>query len=364
LSTDLDRRPRDGAEGARVDGAQPEAGPGLGGSVANRLVVGVLFGVVVYSGIVFWLGADSLAEALRDFPLWIVPAACGLSFANYALRFWKWERYRRLLGIEVDRRTSWVVYLSGFSMGVTPGKMGEVLKSWLLRRTSGTPIHKSAPIVVAERYTDLVGYLLLVAVGGIATRPEYQWIFWATLALCVVGLALAGSRRVARWSTRALAHTPFLWRLASRVEGSFESVRVLLSPREVIAPTLLSAVSWGLECAGFWLIANGVADQPVDFSFCVFAYAISAVAGALAIVVPGGIGVTEGLLGTLLRRELQPALDARLGAELAIGVARGQAAGAVILARLCTLWFGVLVGLVALGLFKRRFGRLPAPVED
>jgi uncharacterized protein (TIRG00374 family) len=338
--------------------------PLLRRGLGSRLALGTLFGVVVYSGIVFWLGADALLQALRGFPLWIVPAACALSFANYALRFLKWERYRRLLGIEIDRGSSWLIYLSGLSMGITPGKMGEVLKSWLLRRTAGTPIHKSAPIVVAERYTDLVGYLLLVALGGIATRPQYQWIFWATLGLCVIGLGLAGSRRFARAATEVLARTPGLSRIAPRVEGSFESVRVLLTPREVIVPTLLSTLSWGFECVGFWLIANGVAGSPVSFSFCVFAYAISAVAGALAIVVPGGLGVTEGLLGTLLRRELQPGLERGLTTEVAIGVARGQAAGAVILARLCTLWFGVLVGLVSLWMFRARSARQGRPMSE
>ncbi|QDU67289.1 lysylphosphatidylglycerol synthase transmembrane domain-containing protein [Engelhardtia mirabilis] len=336
-----------------------------GGNIGRRMAVGLGLGIALYSAMVFWRGTDSLAEALADFPLWIVPAACALSFTNYALRFLKWERYRRLLGIEISLRDSWTVYLAGFSMGITPGKMGEVLKSWLLRRTSGTPVHKSAPIVVAERVTDLLGYLLLVAVGGIATSPEYQLIFWATLALCVFGIGLAGSRTFARLVAKTVSRTPYFWRLAGKVEGAFESTRLLLSPREVIGPTLLSMVSWGLECVGFWLIASAVADTEVPFLFCVFAYSISAVGGAVAVLVPGGLGVTEGLLGTLLRRQVQPGLEASMAPAIAIEVARSQAAAAVILARLCTLWFGVVVGLVALAAFRKRYGDVgPSEVED
>lgn len=336
-----------------------------GSSIGRRMVAGLALGVVLYSAMVFWRGTDSLAEALADFPLWLIPAACGLSFANYALRFLKWERYRRLLGIEIPLGTSWTIYLAGFSMGITPGKMGEVLKSWLLRRTAGTPIHKSAPIVVAERVTDLLGYLILVAIGGLVSHPSYQWIFGGTLALCVVGIALAGSQTFARRTARTVSRTPYFWRLAGKVEGAFESTRLLLSPREIIGPTLLSTVSWGLECVGFWLIANGLSNDPVPLLFCVFAYSISAVGGAVAILLPGGLGVTEGLLGTLLRRELQPGLEAKLAPQVALELARSQAAAAVILARLCTLWFGVLVGLAALAVFKRRYGALdPAELQD
>jgi hypothetical protein len=40
--------------------------------------------------------------------------------------------------------------------------------------------------VVAERFTDLLGFLVLVAVGGLATAPEHAWVFWSTLGLCAV----------------------------------------------------------------------------------------------------------------------------------------------------------------------------------
>ena len=331
-----------------------------GKPLGRRILGGILLGVALYAAIVLWSGWERLAQVVAGVPIWVLPAACGLSFGNYALRFLKWEQYRRLLGIELDLARSWQIYLAGFSMGITPGKMGEVLKSWLLRRVTGTPIHRSAPIVVAERFTDLTGYLILVAVGGLASAPEYQWLFWSTLAVSAVAVGAAGSRRVAWFVTRCVAHLPYLWRLAPRVEGSFESTRVLLSPRAVIGPTLLSSVSWGLECTGFYVIANAIAVEHVDFLFCTFAYALSAVAGAVMILVPGGLGVTEGLLGTLLRRKLQPGIATRLGTDGALELARAQAAGAVLLARLATLWFGVLVGVIALAAFERRYGR----VED
>jgi len=55
---------------------------------------------------------------------------------------------------------------------------------------------------------------------------------------------------------------------------------------------------------------------------------------------PGGLGVTEaGMLAML--------------AELATGCNRSVAAAATFVTRLCTLWFAVLVGIVALLIFAR-----------
>ncbi len=327
-----------------------------------------MFGVLVYVGISLWVGLDDFQDALADLPLVLLPIACGLSFTNYLIRFIKWERYRKLLGIELARGTSFLVYMAGFSMGITPGKMGELIKSWLIKQINGVRIHQSAPIVVAERVTDLLGYLILVAVGGLASHPQYQGVFWLVLGLCGLGIALAGSHRFSTFVHAVVSRTPVVSRLAPKVKGSFESTRILLSPREIVLPTLLSAVSWGCECVGFWLIADALVDADVSFLFAVFAYSFSAVAGAVLILFPGGIGPTEGLLGSLLRRQYQQGMDpATLGLAHLSGAAldealrsatRPAAGAAVLLTRLCTLWFGVAVGMVALAIFRKRFGAL------
>jgi uncharacterized protein (TIRG00374 family) len=322
--------------------------------MGRRLFAGVLFGVLVYAGMALWADAPGLLRTLRGLPLWVVPAACGLSLANYAVRFIKWQRYLALLEIDLDRRTSALIYLSGLSMSVTPGKMGEVFKSWLIRKVTGTPIHTSAPIVVAERYTDLLGYLILVAIGGIRTLPDYAWMFWAMLGLCALGLFLAGSEGFSRLVARSFRRLPYVWRLVPRIEGSFASTRVLLAPREVVVPTLVSVLGWGAECTGFWLIANAVVPGSTPFLYAVFAYAFSAVAGAVLIIFPGGLGVTEFSLGRAVRLELSA-----LG--YAEEVARQMATGITILARLCTLWFAVLVGFVATALFRRLHGAVEEP---
>ena len=105
-------------------------------------------------------------------------------------------------------------------------------------------------------------------------------------------------------------------------------------------------MGWGLECFGFWLIADSLTEGDVPLLFATYAFALSAVAGAVLILFPGGLGVTEGTLSGLLAaryRSLGVAADA----------ARAKAVAATMIIRLCTLWFAVGVGLLALGLFTR-----------
>lgn len=325
-------------------------------SLISRIVLGVALGALVYLAFVLYAGIDDVRAALADFPPLLLPAAMALSFLNYVVRFPRWERYRALLGIELARRTSFLIYLAGLALTVTPGKLGEAFKSLLVRQVAGTPIHRSAPIVLAERFTDLLGFLVLLAVGGLASRPELGWVFWATLGLCALLLALASSVRVGRLALALVARAPLVGRLAPRIEGALHSTRVLLRPRELAAPTLLATVGWGLECVAFWLVASHFVPGFLELSFCAYTFALAAVAGAVLVIFPGGLGVTEASMGALLggeftRRGLSPAQAA------------AAAASATLLIRLATLWFAVGVGLTATLLFARRHGAVPDPAR-
>jgi uncharacterized protein (TIRG00374 family) len=75
-----------------------------------------------------------------------------------------------------------------------------------------------------------------------------------------------------------------------------------------------------------------------------FVYATSTLAGALAIITPGGMGVTEGALVAQLHEVGKVPME--------------NASATTILVRFATLWFAVIVGFVALTLLKRRYPTL------
>ena len=57
---------------------------------------------------------------------------------------------------------------------MTPGKVGELLKAWLLRARAGTPMAVSAPVILAERLTDGVAMLILASAGLLLYRHGWQ----------------------------------------------------------------------------------------------------------------------------------------------------------------------------------------------
>ncbi|WP_156040350.1 lysylphosphatidylglycerol synthase transmembrane domain-containing protein [Chondromyces apiculatus] len=317
--------------------------------LGRRLVVVMLLGIAVYGVIILSRGLTQISVSLQTYAWWTFAAACGLAFTNYLLRFLKWEYYLAHLDVRgIPKGESLLTFLSGFVLTVTPGKVGEVFKSVILQQTRGIPIARTAPIVVAERVTDLIGVIVIITVGSISFPGG---ALWATLGAIVVGVLLmvVASTKVSDGLLRALTLLPGpLGRLAARIGPkiavALHGLRGLTAPSKLIWPTILSIGAWGLEGLGLWVILGGFSVRP-PLSLTAFFYATATLAGAL-VPLPGGLGVTDKLLEEQM---------AHLG-----GVPSATATAAMLLIRFATLWFAVAVGFVALGALRLRYPQMNA----
>jgi uncharacterized protein (TIRG00374 family) len=314
----------------------------------GRVLLGVAAGVAVYVGFSIWANAREVGAALARFRWTAAAVAAALAAGNYGLRWVRWEYYLRRLEIRIAAKDSVLVFLAGFALTVTPGKLGEAVKALLLRQSHGIPAARTAPIVIAERITDLIALLLLALVGVFTFEVDRRFLGAGAVAVGVA-LAVIGSESVsARLLSLCERVTP-LARFVPKLREAQAAAAALLRPGPLVVTTLLSVGSWFLECLAFWTVVHGFPGVALGVQPATFIYASMTVAGALSFL-PGGLGITEaGML----------ALLTTFGA----GIARGTAAAATFVTRACTLWFAVAIGVVALTMYSRR-GRAAAITAD
>jgi uncharacterized protein (TIRG00374 family) len=315
--------------------------------IVRRVVAVMMVGVLLYGAFLVYTGLADVGARFANFGWWSFFAACGLAAVNYFLRFLKWEFYLGVLGIRgIPKVESLLTFLSGFVLTVSPGKVGEVFKSLVLYRTRGVPVERTAPIVVAERVTDLIGVIVMIAVGSLGFKGGLVWAA-AGSALVLSLLVFIASPRLSGSFVRILGRLPgplgaMGGRLAPRITTALEQLREMTTPTRLIVPTLLSIVGWSLEGVGLWLILKGFA-QTTTLTLASFSYATATLAGAI-VPLPGGLGVTDKLIEQQL---------VHLG-----NVPTAAALAAMLLIRFATLWFAVLVGFTALGLLRAQNPKL------
>lgn len=307
----------------------------------RKFAVSLLFGLLVLTVLALAGDLPKVLTALSHFPFGYLPAILLLTLWNYAGRFVKWHLYLRTLHIPAGFADSLGIFLCGLSMAVTPGKAGELLKCVLLRRRVGTPIAASAPVVLSERLTDGLAMMGLAATGLFLYRQAVP----AIVALLVVFLAVVVLTQLPITRDRLLPWLLRHPRLAQRAESVrhlYTSARVLLAPRLLLLAVGIGLISWSGECVAFYLVLLGLGFH-AGWTLLIqaaFVLAVSTLVGS-ATLLPGGLGTAESSSAVLL-----------------VAVAHASttdAVAATLLIRLCTLWFGVTVGLISLFLYRKRF---------
>lgn len=330
--------------------AQPNAGDQPSNATASllrrnlpRLVAGLLLAVLVISGLALFSDVQSLGSAFRQFDWSLSVPVLLLTLGNYMLRWGKWEVYIRQARVPSMRLvTSALIFLAGFSMSLTPGKVGEVIKGVLVKRETGTPVSKTAAVIAAERITDGLAMLALAVIG------LTQFSYGRPLVALTVGGAVA--------VILVLQRPDMMLALLARFEGNrlagtvlvhahhfLATSNVLLRPRLLTAAVAVGILSWGMECLALYLILIGLG---LDASWhllliATFVLSVSSVFGAISML-PGGLGVAEASVTGMLLLLIDDAT-----------MTKGVAAAATLLVRFSTLWFGVLLGFAALALLRK-----------
>ena len=310
---------------------EPQAVPAPA-SPLRKIIPGLLLGFLAIVVVSLIGDLRQVGQLMVHFNWWIFPLALTFTLFNYSLRFVKWHFYIRQIGGEnLPWRQSLRLFVAGFPLAVSPGKVGEVLKAVWLNHYTGIPVAKGVSVVVAERISDGLAVLLLSTLGVMA-YPQY----WLAFVIVLVGLlgviTISQVRPAALWLLDQGERIKPVKRVVHTLREFYEGSFMLFKPRATFLAVGLGMVSWFGEGIGFYLLLLGLGFAPSTplFGLAVFTLAFSTVIGAVS-ALPGGLGAAEASIAGML--------------VLLGGMEPAMAAAATLLVRLATFWFGVVLGL-------------------
>lgn len=308
--------------------------------IKNRIFISIAIAGIIYLAFMIYADYEKVLISFRNFNWLLFPLLLLLSLGNYISRFFKWQYYLKIINIQLHKIDSLSIFLSGLIMSVTPGKFGELLKSYLVKQVNGTPISKTAPIVFAERATDFLS-LTIMAIAGAYYFSYGKNVIIIISFLIIIGLIILTNRTLAEKLLELFSKIKFLQKHISKIKQLYESSFQLLAFKPLIMMTLLSIVSWGFECLGFYYILKNFSSS-ITLLWSFFSYSFSTIVGAVSML-PGGLGVTEGSL-TLM--------------TVKMGVPESDAFASTFIVRTVTLWFAVLIGAISVLIYQKRFGKI------
>jgi uncharacterized protein (TIRG00374 family) len=318
----------------------------------NRLLIGLVLGFGVIAATMLLSDVSKLVEQAVAFPWLIMIPVLGLRLLNWVLRFFKWHYYLHVVGVKDLRvEDSAAVFVSGFVLSLSPGKVAEVLKALVVKGLTETPVAVTLPVVAAERLSDGLAVVLLLAVSiGMLSADQY----WPVVAICLVLLGalivVLQVRPLCLWLLDRAARLPLIRRFAGPLYDFYASSYEIVRWRSIVVATGLGMAGSLLDGLGVYLILLGLGlpAGPDLFYQALLVISLSVVVGSLS-ALPGGLGAADLSIGVTL--------------QMVAGLSGAEAGFATLLARFVQLWWGVLVGAGVGFVYRKRLLQASAEGE-
>lgn len=257
-------------------------------------------------------------EALAQVKWWVVPIYVASLFAFFYVRATRWRYLLRSFAEVPTKRLVAVSWISFAAILVLPFRIGEFVRPIMIREKGKISLVAATGTIVAERIVDglFVSGILAAAllwVTPIDPLPEavvglpslkvaaVRGSGFAILGVFTIAFAVIAvfyfARNFARTATLkvfGLVSKSLAEKLASIAENLANGLNFLGRPKDALPFLFETALYWGINIAGMWLLAWGCGVRHADGSAIHFveAAAIMGMLGA-TILIPG----PPGLLG-------------------------------------------------------------------
>jgi len=309
--------------------------------VKKKAFIIIILFVIFYVIFAIYYDANQFIESLDKInPYFIILIL--LSFtAGILIKGLRQMLFLRHLGIRIPHKQNMIIYLAGLSLLITPAGLGGVIKSHFLLKKYNQPVSKTIPVVIVERYHDVLTVLCIIIIFSIIAGITYL-----TIPIVIIGAFLFISLIAVRKRKifpifQKLIHKLKIFQTLENQSNEFNESLVSFTSRKILfSGWLVGMAGWSFDALGIFLCFQAFG---LDFDFF-----ISAVIGLSSILfgaltfIPGGVGVTEVSFVELLS---------------IYGIESSVSSALALFLRLLSIWFATCIGIVAtkFALSKNKF---------
>ena len=298
------------------------------GNVILLIITGT---IVLYAIFLFVLDFNLIQEKISDFKINYLPIILILVTLSVIPLFIKWYFLLKNCEIEIPLAKSITVFLSGMAFDITPGQIGALMKSQILKTSSNIPRTKTAPIVLVEKVYDLIGAILASIIGIIILGLDTYLIIIVILVLATIFFFMY-YRPAAELFFNLITKIKFFSKYVENLSEFHEIIQKSTNVKVATICIILAVTYWFLISVAVYYTLIAFDIDVLDYFKVLSIYATSSLLGAISFI-PGGIGITEGTLAGLLTLE-------------GIGVSTALILSVMI--RIVTLWYLICIGFIAL----------------
>ena len=301
--------------------------------IGNKILIVVIVVIGLYAAILIATDINTISSKISDFKIETIPVIVLLVTSGWFVLFFRWYLLLRSAKIFIPTKDSFLIFMSGVALTIIPGKVGELVKSQLLKTKFGIARSKTVPIVILEQFYTALGIVTL-SFFGIWYFELGVYVFGFFAAVLVFVFVLLSSRNTFNKIASLLEKRKFTSKFVEPLSSSYDAIKNGIRGPITLYASSLSILFWLIEAISIYFILLAFGVETIEFIAIISTYTTSVMLGILSFL-PIGIGVVEGTLASFFT---------------IYGIDVSLALTIVIVIRLFTRWYGVSFGFIALKL--------------
>ena len=299
--------------------------------IGNKILIIVIVVICLYATFLIASDINTIYDKISDFKIEFFPIILLLVTSNWFVLFFRWHLLLRNAKIFIPVKDSFLILASGFALTIIPGKVGELVKSQLLKTKFGIARSKTVPIVILEQFYTAIGIIML-SFFGIWYFELGIYVLGIFTAALVFVFVLLSSRKAFNKIVSLLEKRRFTSKFVEPLSSSYDAIKNGIRGPITLYACGLSMLFWLLEAISVYFILLAFGVEVIGFLAIISTYTTSIMLGILSFL-PIGVGVVEGTLTSFFTIH---GIDVSLALTI------------VIVIRLFTRWYGVSFGFIAL----------------
>ena len=301
--------------------------------IGNKILIVIIAVIGLYAAILIATDINTISSKISDFKIETIPVIVLLVTSSWFVLFFRWYLLLRNAKIFIPTKDSFLIFMSGVALTIIPGKVGELVKSQLLKTKFGIARSKTVPIVILEQFYTALGIVTL-SFFGIWYFELGVYVFGFFAAVLVFVFVLLSSRNTFNKIASLLEKRKFTSKFVEPLSSSYNAIKNGIRGPITLYASSLSILFWLIEAISIYFILLAFGVETIEFVAIISTYTTSIMLGILSFL-PIGIGVVEGTLASFFT---------------IYGIDVSLALTIVIVIRLFTRWYGVSFGFIALKL--------------
>ena len=306
----------------------------------NRLILVLVAVIGIYAIFLFVSDYNIISEKISNFKINYLPLILFFVSASWIPLIIKWHFLLKNSEVDIPLTKSIAVWFAGVAFEITPGHVGVLMKSQILKTSFNISRTKTVPIIIVEKAYELIGALLASIIGIIVLGMEFYLIIIAISGLIVIFFFMYHKPASELFFNR-ITKLKFFSKYVENISEFYEIVKKSTNVKAATICILLALTYWFMVSAAAYYTLIAFDVNILDYLKVLAIYTTSSLLGAISFI-PGGIGVTEGSITGLFTLN---GIDVSTALILSVMI------------RIFTLWYSVGVGFIALkftGAFSSR----------